>query len=119
MVATRAGKVGLGCLLVVLILAAAAYFGVNIGRTYWRFYEYQDAISQEVKFNADKPDSLLLAHLRAAADSLGLPEDAWQLTIQRDRRARRIVISADYTEPIEFPLMVKLISFHPRAEGSY
>ena len=119
MVARRPGKVGLGCLFVLLILAAAAYFGVNIGRTYWRFYEYQDAINQEVKFNADKPDSLILAHLRAAADSLGLPEDARQLKIQRDRRARFIAISADYTEPIELPLMVRLISFHPRAEGSY
>ena len=119
MVTSRSGKVGLGCLLVLVILAAAAYFGVNIGRTYWRFYQYKDAISQEIKFNADKPDSLLLAHLWAAADSLGLPEDAQQLKIERDTRARRIVISADYTEQIEFPLMVKLISFHPRVEGPY
>jgi hypothetical protein len=116
---TRAGKASLGCLLMLLILSAVVYFGVNIGEAYWRYYRYSDAMRQEVKFNAAQPDSVLLRHLWAQADTLGLPEDAQEINIERDRRARTIKVSADYAEQIELPLMVKLFNFHPHAEGSY
>ena len=44
---SRRGRSSLGCLFALLIIAAAMYFGVNIGEAYWRFYEYQDAMRQD------------------------------------------------------------------------
>jgi hypothetical protein len=119
MVGPRDGKASLGCLLLLLVLSATVYFSVNIGEAYWRYYRYTDAMKQEVKFNAVQPDSIMLRHLWAQADSLGLPEDAQEISIERDPRAHTIKISADYTEQIELPLTVRLFTFHPHAEGPY
>lgn len=112
---TRAGRSSLGCLLVLLIFAAALYVGVNIGEAYWRFYEYQDAMRQEVRFAKQIPDDRIKLHLAALADSLGLPQQAAEVAV--DRTSASIAVSAEYTERIELPFFVHLIRFAPRAQG--
>jgi len=119
MVRSRRGWSSLGCLFAMLLVAAAAYFGLNAGEAYWRYYQYTDAMKQELKFNGIRPDSLILAHLWAQADSIGLPEDAKDISIDRDPKDRTISVSADYTEQIELPLTVRSVVFHPHAEDSY
>lgn len=111
----RRGRSSLGCLLVLLLVAAALYFGVNIGEVYWRFYEYQDAMRQEVRFASQIPDDRMKLHLSALADSLGLPEEATEVTI--DRSKTDISVSAEYSEQVELPLFVRQIRFKPHAEG--
>ena len=111
----RAGRSSLGCLLVLLLLAAALYVGVNIGEAYWRFYEFQDAMRQEVRFAKQIPDDRIKLHLAALADSLGLPEQATDVAV--DRTSSSIAVSAEYTERIEFPFFVRVIRFAPRARG--
>jgi hypothetical protein len=119
MVKSRPGKSSLGCLFMLLLVSAGLYFGVNIGETYWRYYQYVDAMRQELKYNGARPDSLIREHLWVEADSLGLPEDAKEIAIDRDARARTVRVSADYAEQIELPLMVRTITFHPHAEDTY
>lgn len=112
---TRSGRSSLGCLLVLLVLAAALYVGVNIGEAYWRFYEFQDAMRQEVRFAKQIPDDRIKLHLAALADSLGLPQEAAEVAV--DRTSANIAVSAEYTERIELPFFVHLIRFAPRAQG--
>lgn len=112
---TRSGRSSLGCLLVLLVLAAALYVGVNIGEAYWRFYEYQDAMRQEVRFAKQIPDDRIKLHLAALADSLGLPQHAGEVAV--DRTSASIAVSAEYTERIELPFFVHLIRFAPHAQG--
>jgi hypothetical protein len=111
------GRSSLGCLFMLLIIAAALYFGINFGEVYWRFYEYQDAMKQEVRFARQVPDDRIRLRLVALADSLGLPEAATNVSI--DRSSSGIVVSADYTERVEFPLFARDIRFRPRAEGTF
>lgn len=113
---TRSGRSSLGCLLVLLLVAVALYFGVNFGEAYWRFYEYQDAMRQEVRFAKQIPDDRMRLHLSALADTLGLPEEAHDITIERTNSD--ISVSAEYTEQIVLPLVVRQIRFKPHAEGS-
>lgn len=119
MVDSRPGKSSLGCLFTLMIVAAALYFGLNIGEAYWHYYQYTDDMKQELRFNSLRPDSVMLHHLWADADSLGLPEDAKEISIQRYPATRTIRMSADYTLLIELPLTVRPFSFHPHAEDSY
>jgi hypothetical protein len=91
------------------------YFGVNIGEAYWRFYEFQDAMRQEVRFARQIPDDRMKLHLAALADSLGLPEDATDITVERTKTD--ISVSAAYTERFQFPLFAREIRFAPRAAG--
>ena len=112
---SRKGRSSLGCLLILLVLAAALYVGVNIGEAYWRFYEFQDAMRQEVRFAKQIPNDRIKLHLAALADSLGLPEQATDITV--DRTSSSIAVSAEYTERIEFPFFVRNMRFAPRARG--
>ena len=109
------GRSSLGCLFALLIVAAAMYFGINIGEAYWRFYEFQDAMRQEVRFAKQIPDERIKLHLAALADTLGLPEEATEITV--DRTAGDISVSAEYSERVELPLYVRIIRFRPRAQG--
>ena len=111
----RRGRSSLGCLLVLLIVAVALYFSVNVGEAYWRFYEYQDAMRQEVRFAAQIPDDKMKLHLSALADSLGLPEEAHDITIDRTRTD--ISVSAQYGEQVQLWLFTRTIHFEPHAEG--
>jgi len=109
------GRSSLGCLFALLIVAVVLYFGVNIGEAYWRYYEFQDAMQQEVRFARQISDDRIKVHLAAYADSLGLPEEATDITVNRSRDA--ISVSAEYSERVEFPLFARDLRFYPRARG--
>ncbi len=117
MVRSRPGSSSLGCLFALLLLSAAGYFAVNIGEVYFRFYQYQDAMRQEVRFASHNSDQVILRHLRAQADSLGLPEAAGEVTLQRD--GRHIEMESEYYVHIELPLYVREVRFNPHAEGIF
>jgi hypothetical protein len=117
MVRPRSGSSTLGCLFILLILSAAGYFAVNVGEVYFRFFQFQDAMRQEVRFASHNNDQVILRHLRAQADSLGLPEAAGEVTLQRS--ARHIEIESEYYEHIELPLFVREVRFNPHAEGIF
>jgi hypothetical protein len=67
-------------------VVGSGYFAVNVGEVYFRFYQFQDGMRQEVRFASHNSDQVILRHLRAQADSLGLPEAAGEVTLQRDGR---------------------------------
>lgn len=117
MVRSRRGASSIGCLLTLLIVAAVIYFGVNAAEAYWRFYEFRDAMKQEIIFNPQVSNARIIAKLRNFADSLGLPEDAQDIAI--DRTPGHLLISADYTEHIEMPGYSREVRFRPKAEGSF
>ena len=119
MVNRARGRSTLGCLFSLLLLTTALYFGVNIGEVYWRYYRYQDAMQQEVRFAQLRSDQMIMGRLAAVAMSLGLPDGAGRVTIRRDDRTRRIGIAADYSERVELPGFVRTFRFSPRAEGTY
>ena len=117
MVRHRHGRTTLGCLVPLLLGAAGVYFGVNIGEVYFRFYQYQDAMRQEVRFAAHNSDDVILRHLRTRVDSLGLPEAAAEVTIQRSDR--HIEMESEYYEHVELPLYVREVHLSPHAEGIF
>ena len=117
MVTPRRGLGSLGCLVMLLFVAAVLYFGVGIGDHYFRFYQFQDSMRQEVKFAAHNSDAVILRHLRESADSLGLPEAAGEVNLQRD--GRHIELESEYYVHIEIPLYVKEVRFNAHAEGIF
>lgn len=117
MVRSRSGSSSLGCLFALLLVSAAGYFVVNVGEVYLRYLKYRDAMRQEVRFAAHNSDQAILRHLRGKADSLGLPEAAGEVTLQR--YGRHIEIESEYYEHIELPLLVREVRFNPHAEGIF
>ena len=115
MVTRTRGTSTLGCLFTLMILGAMGYFGMNVARAYWRAYEFQDDMRQEVRFAAQRTNEQILLHLKASADSLELPEGASKISIRRTNAS--IAVEAEYWENVELPMYVKEFHFHPHAEG--
>ena len=117
MVSNRRGATTLGCLFTVLVLVAGGYFGLKIGNVYWNFYQYEDTMKQHIRFAETLTDRQLYDRVVAKADSLGLPEEAKEVSVERV--GRHIEISADYVVMVELPLHVRTFHFTPRAEHDY
>jgi len=114
-VRVRRGAGKLGCLLSLLLVVTLGYFAVNVGEVYLRYYKYNDAITQEVRFASSRTDDAIRRRLSALADSLGLPEEAARVRVRRT--GNRIRVSAEYSEHVELPLFVREFHFAPQAEG--
>lgn len=117
MVSRPRGASTLGCLFSLLMVVAVIYFGVNVGAPYFRYYQFRDAMRQEVRFADRKTDGEIRATLRLKADSLDLPAQAQRLNVRRT--PSRIVIWTDYTETIDFPFVTRDIAFRPVAERAF
>lgn len=115
MVTARRGAGKLGCLLAILLLVTAGYFGVNIGEVYLRYYEFRDAMQQEVRFARSRSDDDIRRRLAALADSLGLPDEAARVSVRRS--ANVIRIRSEYVELVELPLFVRAFRMEPSASG--
>jgi hypothetical protein len=113
----RRGISKLGCLFVLLLITAIVYFGLNAGEVYFRYLKFKDAMAQEVRFRGDLADESILARLRNVADSLGLPEEAGDITLTRNNRV--LHLRSRYYEIIELPGFRREILFEPRADGVY
>ena len=74
-------------------------------------------MEQEVRFAARTTDDTIIVHLRAKADSLGLPEDAQKIKVKR--KGKQIWIWADYIETVELPGTVETLELAPHAEGTF
>ena len=108
----RRGESRLGCLIVLLVLAVCAYFAVDFGEAYFRFYQFKDAMGQEARFATTKTDDQITGRLSALADSLQLPPGAELITIERSPTL--ITISSDYDGVIRLPMKKEqVIHFHP------
>jgi hypothetical protein len=116
LVTQRRGASALGCLVSLFIVAVIAYVGVELGRIYWRYYQFQDDMRQEVRFGNQRTNEQILSHLKASADSLGLPDEAKDITISRANGA--LSVEAEYTEEFQLSVYKRDIPFHPHAEDS-
>lgn len=112
MVRAPRGTSRLGCLVGVLLGVTIAYFGFNIGEVYLRFYRLRDAMAQEARFAHNRDDNTIRLRLASLVDSLGLPDEAAKVIVNRD--AARIVIKTTYTEHVELPLFVREFHFEPQ-----
>lgn len=112
MVRTRRGTSRLGCLVSALLVVTIGYFGFNIGEVYMRFYRLKDAMVQEARFAQTRDDNTIRVRLAAVVDSLGLPDEAGRIIVNRD--GSRIVIKTSYSEHVELPMFVREFHFEPQ-----
>lgn len=115
MVRARPGRLALGCLVPLVVVAAIGHYGRPVGEAFLRSWRFQDVMRQEARFATQHDDARIRARLGAAADSLGLPDAARQVRIVRGNA--RIRISATYVEIVEFPGTVRELKFTPAIEA--
>lgn len=98
MVNRRGSGVG-GCLTMLAGLGFLVWLGMPAIQSYVRAFQYDDAIRQAIQHAPTDNDEGIRARIGASADSIGgLPDDAYN--VQVDRINGRIRISAEYTDTI-------------------
>lgn len=117
MVKTRRGATTFGCLFMALLGIAAVYFGMKVGQVYWVNAQYEDTMKQHIRFAETLTDRQIYDRIIAKADSLGLPEEAKEVSVERT--GRHLSISADYIVMVELPLHNRSFHFSPHAEFDY
>ena len=102
------GKVRLGCLFVILVVALAIYVGKDFGRIFLRYYQLVDQVKAQASFAPGLTDQAIRDRLVAECDSLNIPLGPKQWQITRTRDPGEISISATYRDSV----IVNLPGFH-------
>src|SRR5438046_8031400 len=114
--ARRGGASSTGCLVSLLFLVGALYYGVNIGELYFRYYRLLDEMQTQAQLAAALDDGTIRRRIQAEAQEIGLPDEAQRITIvRRASPPREIVIETWYSETVKLPLFTHTFKFHPRA----
>lgn len=109
----RRGMGRTGCLLWILLLVAGAYFGVQIGGVYLRYWRLVDEMRTQAQFAPSLTDETIRRRLLRKVEELGLPPEARAFTIRRSTRPREIHIFTTYQEIVEFPFYTRTLTFNP------
>jgi len=113
----RRGGSNVGCLISLLILAVAVYYGVNIGELYWRYYQLLDEMKSQARMAPSLTDATIRRRLILEVEELGLPPDASKFTIRRSGRTQLITIETKYSESVNLPFFRHTFRFTPKVEA--
>ncbi len=113
--ARRGGASSTGCLVSLLFLVGALYYGVNIGELFFRYYRLLDEMQTQAQLAPSLDDGTIRRRIQAAAQDIGLPAEAQQIRIARRASPREIVIETEYSETVNLPLFNHTFNFHPKA----
>ncbi|HWO89382.1 MAG TPA: hypothetical protein VNL98_09570 [Gemmatimonadales bacterium] len=109
----EAGKLRLGCLFSLFLVASAIYVGFGVFQVRLRYYQIQDEVKTQAGFASVIDNETIRRRLVARSDSLGLPLGPRQWTIRRTFNPRQITIQAEYEDSvvIEFAVIRKVLRF--------
>ena len=113
--ANRRGASSLGCLFSALVAAVILYYGVGIGRVYWKYYRLTDEMANSARFAHNVPDQDIIRHLAGIARDLELPTEAQRFTIRRTPSPPMVSIQTEYRTTIELPFHNRVLVLKPHA----
>ena len=117
-VTPRAGVRGAsttGCLFSLLIFVALLYYGVNIGEVFFRYYRLVDEMDSQARIASVLDNGTIQRRIAAAAQDIGLPDEAARVVVRRNTSPREITIESSYTETVELPFFIHTFALHPKA----
>lgn len=110
---SRAGRARPGCLLLVLVAVAVAYFAADNANIYLEYVQMLHEMRVQAHFAVRQTDETIQKKLVAKAEELGLPDEARHFTIQRTVNPSEIIISTTWEETLELPYYRYRITLHP------
>ncbi len=113
---SRRGASTGGCLVSLVILVVAVYYGIHFGQPWLRYYQLLDEMRVSARLAPTLSDGVIRRRLEAKVDELALPADAKKFQITRSGNPRRIVITTTYSETVDVPLFGHTFHYVPTAE---
>ena len=111
------GKVRLGCLFTLLLLALGMYYGIPAGSMYLRYWRLHQEMKTQARLAPSIDDVTILRRIRRKVEELGLPEAAKEVSIRRTLRPREIVIKTSYEETLELPFVRHTFTLTPEVKS--
>ena len=111
------GKSNKGCLLTLLVLAVAIYYGIGAGGHVFRYARLVDEMRTQARLATNIDNATIQRRLLGKIEELNLPSEARRLTIRRTARPREIVIRTSYPVEFELPFYVYTHTFNPEAKA--
>jgi hypothetical protein len=112
----RRGASTLGCLLSLLVLVAALYYGIHIGEVYWRYYQIVDEMQVNARLAPSITDDVIQRRLATTVEDVFGPDRRIQFRINRGGRSRLLSIDAQYRDSVSLPLFKHTFVLKPHAE---
>ena len=106
-----------GCLITILLVVVASYYGVDIGGVYLRYWQMLDEMRSVARLAPNLDDDTIQRRLHAKAEALDLPAQAHRFAIRRSSRPRGIQISTSYAETVTLPFTTYTIRLNPVARA--
>ncbi|HXV86458.1 MAG TPA: hypothetical protein VD793_07150 [Gemmatimonadales bacterium] len=113
----RRGASRVGCLISLVVAGAVVYYGMDVVRVYFRYWQMRDEMRSVARLAPSLDDATILRRLRAKADALALPQSARRFTIRRLARPREIRITTSYNETVVLPFYQYTFQFKPEARA--
>lgn len=113
----RHGRTRYGCLVGILVVVAALYYGIDIGGVYLRYWQMLDEMRSVARLAPSLNDATIRRRLYAKAEALDLPRSAHRFIIRRRAQPREIRISTSYTETLTLPFTTYTIRLNPTARA--
>src|SRR2546428_13595738 len=88
----RRGATSTGCLVSLLFLVGALYYGVNIGELFFRYYRLLDEMQTQAQLAPSLDHGTIPRRIQAPAQDIGLPPEAPQSRIPRRAPPREIAL---------------------------
>lgn len=112
----RRGASTLGCLFSLLLMAVLLYYGVDIGRVFWKYYKLEDEMAQSARFASIRSDEEIIKHLIGVARDLELPPEAQRFRVRRTQNPSKVTIDTQYRITLELPFHHRIVLLKPHAE---
>ena len=94
----RSGGVKGALLLLLIVLAAISYYGIEIGGVYWRRYKLEETVVQQLSFAGQLTDEAVHQHVLEEVHAMGLPITDGNVRFVRTYNPRALRVSISYVE---------------------
>ena len=94
----RSGGVKGALLLLLIVLAAIGYYGIEIGGVYWRRYRLEETVVQQLSFAGQLTDEAVRQHVLDEVHAMGLPITDGNVQFARTDNPRALRVSISYVE---------------------
>jgi len=114
---SRRGGSTLGCVVSLVLFAAALFYGFHVGQVYLRYYRLLEEMKTQARLAPGLEDDVIRRRLVGTTAALDLPAAASRFIILRPARTPpMIIIETRYQESVDLPLLKHTFKLHPRVE---
>lgn len=105
----NSGKIPIGFLLFIVVVVAGSYVGWQLGRPWMAYYQFRDAVQQDVKVAGILRERRFRQHIYDAVTETGvwIEDPKHDVRISYQNSPGHVRVSAEWTEYVFFPFDIE------------